>query len=255
MAASFLSAALKLADRGLQVFPCRPRTKLPATKHGVLDATTNPSAVEKWWRQAPLCNIGVATGTISKIMVVDVDSIDAEAELKKLEDVNGALPATVEAITARGRHLYFKCPDREIRNSAGKIAPGIDIRANGGYALVPPSMHPSGKRYAWSVDSANSFAAAPEWLIDMITAPIADEPAKPPPWAELIRDGAPKGCRNDSMTRIVGHLLQRHVDPLIALEIALAINDARWRPPLPRGEIVQVVDNIAAAELKKRLNA
>jgi len=224
--------------------------------HGVKDATTDTGVIERWWRHQPNFNVGVATGTISKIMVLDVDNIDAEAELKKLEDANGALPATVEVITARGRHLYFKCPARDIRNSAGKIAPGIDVRGAGGYVLVPPSLHPSGKRYAWSVDSASAFAAAPEWLIDTITAPIMTAPAAAAPaWQVLIRDGAPKGCRNDSMTRVVGHLLQRHVDPLIAVEIALAINDARWRPPLPRAEVIAIVDSIAAAELKKRLNA
>jgi hypothetical protein len=255
MAASFLSAALKLADRGLAIFPCRPHDKRPATKHGVKDATTNPDAIEKWWRQVPTCNIGVATGAVSGIMVLDVDDMDAEAELKKLEEDHGALPAIVEAITARGRHLFFKWPHRDIRNSAGKVARGVDVRASGGYIIAPPSLHPSGKRYCWSVDSASAFATAPEWLIDMITAPIADAVPLAPAWRDLIRDGAPKGCRNDSMTRIVGHLLQRHVDPVIALEIALAINDARWRPPLSRAEIIAIVDSIAAAELKKRINA
>ena len=80
---ALLDTALKLAARGLHVFPCKPRDKRPATKHGVLDATTNPDAIEKWWRQVPTCNIGVATGAVSGIMVLDVDSIDAEAELQE----------------------------------------------------------------------------------------------------------------------------------------------------------------------------
>jgi hypothetical protein len=224
----------------------------------VKDATIDPDVIEHWWRQEPSFNIGVATGTTSGIMVVDIDNIDAEAELRKLEDANGALPATVEAITARGRHLYFKSPERDIRNSASKIAPGIDVRGTGGYTVVPPSLHPSGRRYTWSVDSASVFAAAPEWLIGMIAAPTAvlpftARPADPAQWRDLVRSGITEGCRNDKMTRLVGHLLGRHVDPEVALEIALAINDARCRPPLPGNEVIAIVDSIAGLELKKRI--
>jgi len=251
---AFLRAALKLAARGLHVFPCQPHDKRPATTNGLKAATIDPDVITRWWRQAPTCNIGVATGSASGIMVVDVDDIDAEAELKKLEDEHGALPATVEAVTARGRHLFFKWPERDIRNSASKLAPGIDVRGNGGYIVAPPSLHPSGRRYCWSVDSASIFAAAPEWLLDMITAPVRDTATAATAWHDLIRDGAAKGCRNDNMTRVVGHLLHRHVDPMITLEIALAINDARWRPPLPRAEILAIVDSIAARELKRRVN-
>jgi hypothetical protein len=134
------------------------------------------------------------------------------------------------------------------------------VRANGGYVLVPPSLHPSGKRYAWSVDSANTFAAAPEWLIGMVTTPAAvllfdntARPADPAQWRDLVRNGITEGCRNDRIARLVGHLLGRHVDPEVTLEIALAINDARCRPPLPRNEIIAVVDSIAGCELKKRI--
>jgi Bifunctional DNA primase/polymerase, N-terminal/Primase C terminal 1 (PriCT-1) len=262
MTANFLRAALKLADRGLHVFPCKPRDKRPATLHGVKDATIDPDVIERWWRQEPSFNIGVATGTTSGIMVIDVDNIDAEAELKKLETANGALPATVESITARGRHLYFRWPEGGVRNSAGKIAPGIDVRASGGYIVAPPSLHPSGKRYCWSVDSASAFAPAPEWLIGMVTAPAAmllfdntARPADPAQWRDLVRNGITEGCRNDKMARLVGHLLGRHVDPEVTLEIALAINDARCRPPLPGNEVVAIVDSIAGLELKKRINA
>ena len=68
--------------------------------------------------------------------------------MRRLEAEHGELPATVEVITARGRHLYFKMPDMPVRNSAGKIAAGIDMRGDDGYVLAPPSVHPSGTRYA-----------------------------------------------------------------------------------------------------------
>src|SRR5262249_12553200 len=113
--------------------------------------------------ELPAANIGVATGKPSGIFVVDVDGVDAEAELRKLEAQHGALPPTIEVITARGRHVYFKMPAAPIRNSAGKLGPGLDIRATGGYVLAPPSIHPTGRRYEWSVDCASAIADAPTW--------------------------------------------------------------------------------------------
>src|SRR5438128_378859 len=95
---SLVGAALKLAERGLRVFPCRPKDKRPATAHGIKDATTDAGTITAWWRQADY-NIGVATGAVSGIMVLDVDDVEAELQLRKLEAAHGVLPPTVEAIT------------------------------------------------------------------------------------------------------------------------------------------------------------
>jgi Bifunctional DNA primase/polymerase, N-terminal len=69
---------------------------------GLKAATTNRDQITAWWAENPAYNIGLATGEISNLFVVDVDGQDAEHELRRL-----GLPATVEAITARGRHLYL----------------------------------------------------------------------------------------------------------------------------------------------------
>jgi hypothetical protein len=129
---AMIKSALALAVKGLHVFPCQPRAKIPATSNGLKAATIDRTIITQWWQQNPQFNIGIATGKASGIFVVDVDGIDAEGELRKLEAEHGPLPATVEAITARGRHLYFRMPAIDIRNSASKIAPHIDVRANGG---------------------------------------------------------------------------------------------------------------------------
>src|SRR5262249_15239215 len=165
---------------------------------------TDQATITRYWRVRPDYNIGIATGTASGIFVVDIDG--AEAELRKLETEHGALPPTVEVITARGRHVYFQMPDgSDIRNSAGKVAPGIDVRANGGYVLAPPSVHPSGRRYAWSVDSASTFAAAPDWLLKKLASPSDGNGATPASaWRELI-EGVSEGMRNESVARLTGH--------------------------------------------------
>ena len=86
--------------------------------------------------------------------MLDIDGDDGEASLRKLEAEHGALPDSVESITGKGRHVWFRINGSPIRNSASTIAPGIDVRGDGGYVLAPPSIHPSGKAYAWSVDCA-----------------------------------------------------------------------------------------------------
>jgi hypothetical protein len=248
-----IRAALHLAARGLPVFPCWPMDKLPATTHGCLDATIDASQIREWWRREPHYNIAVATGPASGIFVVDVDGPDAEAELKKLETQYRALPSSVEVITPRpGRHIYFKWPDRSVRNSTGKIAPGVDTRGDGGYILVPPSVHPSGRKYVWSVDSASAFADAPDWLLDKVATPKNCDATPPLEWRELVCNGAEEGLRNDSIARLAGMLLRRRLDPLVALEFLTSWNATHCRPPLDDAEVASIVDSIAARELKRR---
>lgn len=176
---TLLGTALALAARKLHVFPCRPHDKRPATAHGVKDATTDRGKIERWWRTAHY-NIAVATGEPSGIFVVDIDGLDAEAAMRLLEKRHGALPSTIESITPRGRHLFFQWPGGcDVRNSASKLAAGVDTRGSDGYVLVPPSVHPCGRRYYWSVDSAGAVAAAPAWLLTAIAEPPAATNGKP----------------------------------------------------------------------------
>lgn len=237
----------------MAVFPCRPRDKRPATANGLKDATIDPNLIRQWWRADPNYNVAVATGAASRIFVVDIDGADAEGELQTLEVEHGALPSSVEAITARGRHVYFQWPAQPIRNSTGKIAPGIDVRGEGGYVLTPPSVHPSGRLYAWSVDSANSVADAPQWLLAKANGSNGNGTATPPSaWRNLARDGVDSGQRNNTVARLTGYLLRHRIDPVVALEMLTAWNATRCRPPLDEAEVASIVDSIAARELKRR---
>jgi len=163
-----LRTALTLAHKGIHVFPCLVRSKILATSHGFLDASTDAGVIKEWWRSEPNYNIGIRTGTASKLFAIDLDGLDAEAAIAALECAHGELPATVETITARGRHVYFRMPATTVSCSSGKIAAGIDVKADGGYTLAPPSVHPTGRRYCWSVDTANELAAAPDWLLKIV---------------------------------------------------------------------------------------
>ena len=166
-------AAIALAAKGMRVFPCIERSKEPAVSGGFKRATTDQNIVAGWWRTREF-NIGIATGAGSGLWVVDIDGDDGEQTMRKLESAYGTLPPTIEAITGRGRHLYFRwSTGDEVRNTQDNpVMPGIDVRGEGGYVLAPPSIHPSGCAYAWSVDSADGFADAPDWLITLVTSRV-----------------------------------------------------------------------------------
>lgn len=259
--ANLASAALVLAQRGLAVFPCKHRDKIPITKHGCLDASTDPEQVIAWWQQYPLANIGIATGKPFGIFVIDVDE-DGETGIREIEKKYGtSIPATVEAITGSGgRHLYFRLPDFAdapvIKNSAKQIGTGLDVRGEGGYVVAPPSLHPSGRAYTWSVDIAREFADPPVWLVAHITLPPhIDSTAEltrqsGDHWAEIAK-GVGEGCRNHTAASFAGYLLRRGVDAQATLQLMLSWNRDRNRPPLPDQKIVSTVESIAKRELSR----
>jgi hypothetical protein len=254
--------AVAYARRGMKIFPCK-LDKLPVgylVPRGCLDATSDVDQVRRWWSTGNY-SIGCATG--AGLMVVDIDTGDAgeengEAVLRRLEARHAPLPPSVEAITGSGgRHIYLRYPRaRDVRNSAGKLGENIDVRAAGGYTILPPSPHESGRCYAWSTDSTKVFAAAPEWLLDLLDMPKpkaqVTEIGTDRAWANLMRNGLGEGQRNDGLTRLVGYWLQRIGDPNEVLELAKMFNVHRCRPPLQAKEVETIVDSIARRELQKR---
>jgi hypothetical protein len=250
------NAAIAYATRGFAVFPCVPRAKVPATPHGCRDATKDIAQIAHWWRDNPHYNVAVATGPVSKVFVLDVDGLDAEASLHKLEQLHGALPETVESITPRGRHLFFKCETGAVRNSAGGLAPGLDIRGDGGYVVLPPSMHPSGRRYMWSVDSADHFAEAPAWLGQPLSGTrngtCARRAKSPEHWHSALTSTIQNGARNSTLTSICGKLLYAGLTELAFLcDLMCCINLARCDVPLSDNEVHAIVVSVARTHLKR----
>ena len=171
-----LEAALKTAEELGPVFPCNPENKRPFTKHGFKDATTDPAKIERWWRRWPNALIGVPTGSMSGMFAVDLDrkkpkpgeefhdGVDTWAEWTAQE---GAIETRVSETPSTGRHLLFRAQDG-IRNiPLHRLGPGIEIKGEGGYIIVPPSRHKDGT-YRWINDAP--IAPAPQWLIDKILA-------------------------------------------------------------------------------------
>ena len=242
-----LQAALDYLARGWSVVPLRPREKRPLIRWEVLQST-RPSVAEiaEWYRRWPDANVGIVTGEISNLIVLDIDpKHGGDTTLERLGQRFGELPPTVEARTGGGgRHLYFAHPGGFIRNRVG-LAQGIDLRGDGGYIVAPPSVHPSGERYVWSrglSPAQTELAPLPRWLISpsaewRVGRSLAD-------WRRLVRDGVLEGKRNSTIASLTGHLLWHGVDPEVVNELLLAWNRVRCRPPLDDAEVAQVVASI-----------
>lgn len=157
------SHALAYAARGWAVFPLAAGGKLPLTPHGFKDATTNEASIAAWWRRWPNANIGIATGGLSGIVVVDIDGEKGRASFEALAGQHHAIETLVSETGGGGYHLIFDAGDEAIRNSQSTIGPGIDTRGDGGYIVAPPSVHPTGALYQWS-DPNTPIAALPDWL-------------------------------------------------------------------------------------------
>jgi hypothetical protein len=177
-----LAVALRYAGLGWPVVPkhtpdargacscgrehCSKPGKHPRTRHGLHDASTDPAQIRAWWDLWPSANVGIATG---RLLVLDVDGPLGRDALAELERVHSPLPDTLSATSGHGLHLYFDAGELHIRNSAGELGPGLDIRGHGGTITAPPSLHANGRRYRWR--TRQRPAALPTWLAHLLLEP------------------------------------------------------------------------------------
>lgn len=245
--AGVLRAALAYAARGWSVVPIEPRGKRPLVAWRELQQRIADAAeIDVWYRRWPDANVGIVTGAVSGLVVVDVDPRHGGLDsLAQIEREHGPLPRTAEVATGGGgRHLYFGHPGGTLHNRAG-LRPGLDVRADGGCVVAPPSVHPSGRRYEWRIAPQHArLADLPAWL--WAPAPPGERPSHSlAHWRQLVREGVDEGARNATLASLAGHLLWHQVDAAVALELLIAWNRMRCRPPLPDDEVARVVQSIA----------
>lgn len=244
-----LEAALAYAKAGWSVVPMVPRGKQPMIPWAEFqERRADPDEIRSWFQRWPDANIAVVTGAVSGIVVLDIDPRHGgEASLALLEDEIGPIPSTVEALTGGGgRHLYFGYPGRTVRNRTG-LRPGLDLRGDGGIVVVPPSLHPSGRHYAWA-DGHSPQAAEPAPLPATLSAELTARGSRQGHpvsyWRDLVAEGVDEGQRNSTIASLAGHLLWHEVDPDVVSELLLCWNQVRCRPPLPAEEVLRTVRSI-----------
>ena len=228
-----LAPALAYASSGWPLFPCSPTDKSPLTRFGFKDATTEIAQLRKWWEKWPDAMIGLRTGREAGVFVLDVDrdetsGIDGFVALAALEKRYGNLPETLRSTTPRGGSHYFFSWRDGIKNSAGRLGAGLDVRGDGGYVILPPSHRADGQGYDWAETSAPTPIEAPQWFVDGLLAPKEKAAPQPQSQSNTRQDGngskayeraalerecaavatAPPGQRNETLNRAAFNLGQ-----------------------------------------------
>jgi hypothetical protein len=247
--AELLEAALAYAAAGYPVFPvyepdgdgcscgrpdCGSPGKHPRTRRGLDEASTDPAIVAEWWRCWPSANIGIRTGTVSGLVVLDVDPRHGGTRtLQEFRREHGPLPRTAQVLTGGGgQQFVFAHPGGTVRNSAGAVGDGLDVRGDGGYIVAAPSLHASGNRYRWlhTLDEAPP-AELPAWL-------RASERRNGTPTAAL-EEIIPEGKRRAAMLQVAGKLKRAGLGGDEILPTLRKLNE-RCRPPLDDAELRSV---------------
>ena len=253
-------AALDYLSRGWSVLPFRAGDKRPLVAWTEYQRRRPTEAeVQAWFLETPNANVGIVTGAISGLIVLDIDPAHGGDEsLRRLEREQGPLPRTVEAVTGSGgRHLYFAHPGGLVHNRVG-IFTGIDVRADGGCVVAPPSLHHSGQRYRWA--SAHEpencpLAPLPSWLVAQVSERGERTGHPLTYWRKLVAEGVAEGERNNTIASLTGHLLWHGVDPDAVLELLLCWNRVRCRPSLPDDEVIRTVDSIIRIHRQHEANS
>jgi putative DNA primase/helicase len=210
-----LKSAEYWTGMGFEVFPLKPFMKIPATSDGFKSATTDSQTLNGWFSSGTNYNLGLKTG--GGVVVIDVDTKDGDglAELAGVEMRLGALPETLTVTTpSGGQHLYFRYPpELDIRSSAKQLAPNVDVRANGGYVVAPPSRtdtnaDPKGRTATGGYVRTKKLPIADlpsEWLDVLLNKREHKQPEPPLRYAEPSHD--------QRLTEIQGALAYINAEP------------------------------------------
>lgn len=204
--------------------------------------------VRRWWGRWPMANVGVLTGRVSGLLVVDVDGADARARLAG----RGSLPPTATVLTGRrgGQHLYFVYPEGASVPTRAGVLQGVDVRADGGLVVAPPSRHASGATYAWDdATSRHGLAEPPQWLLELVAAPTRKGHGAAPLPERIV-----EGARNATLTSLAGSLRRRGASEAAILAALQAENAARCDPPLDEAEVARIARSVARYEPGGRRN-
>lgn len=241
--------AIQYAEKGWHVLPlhsvidgkctcgkpsCTSAGKHPQTINGLRAATTDADTINTWFKHWPKANIGIATGAISGIGVLDIDpKHGGEDSLYELTKTHGKIPDTVEAITqSSGRHIIFQY-EQGFRTTAGKLGRGIDTRGDGGYIVAAPSKGLLGE-YHWEASSDPSecpIVRAPTWVLQLLNNNKE---------LEFATEKIMEGLRSSYLCSIGGALRSRGVSFKGILACLVEENLVRCEPPMSNLEVFTI---------------
>ena len=242
-----------LTDPGCQgIFPVKKNGKIPLTPHGFKDASSDPKQISRWGQEFPGCNWGAPTGLTLVVLDLDAKHPESFEWWQEQQDIHGPVETREVSTPSGGIHLYFLPPkDIELKSTASQIAPGVDTRAQGGYAVIPPSVIDGN---AYEVTNDVPIGEMPDWLLAVWPKVGEQRQREYSPegrrvhvgtGSDLLNTTLPERQRNVGLARIAGYLWNR-VENLQELEAELLEANARLcDPPLPNDEVLSIARSIS----------
>ena len=182
--------------------------------------------------------VGIVTGRVSGVLVLDVDGPEGEAALQR----HGHPPPPMVRTASGGLHLYFRHPDYDVRTGI-RVAPGLDVKASGGYVVAPPSVGANGRSYEWIVSTEDAeLADPPEWLLRLLG------PRQRKGQAPTVGEQIPQGQRNQVLASIGGSMRRRGMGEAEILAALQVTNERRCAPPLEAEEVGKIAASVARYE-------
>jgi hypothetical protein len=219
---------------------CPSAGKHPIVAAGFRSASKDLEQIKSWWGKYPQANIGIATGKVSGVVVLDVDPRHGGFDSL----VKYSLPPTMKARTGgSGEHYYFRpSDDIEIRNSAGKLGAGLDVRGEGGYVVAPPSNHLLGV-YEW--ERWDEIAELPAMVRTACVSgqPRTDKDKKKE--THPLTQAVLTGRRNSTLASLAGSMRHRGFSREAITRALLAENKQRCQPPLDSAEVRDIARSIS----------
>ncbi|MFM0034389.1 phage/plasmid primase, P4 family [Paraburkholderia strydomiana] len=244
-----------LAAEGFACLPIRPNEKAPATPHGFKDASKDPAKHQEWAEECPDYNVAYATGPASDYsLVIDVDVKNGDAtglkSMRRLEKEYGPLTPTRKVFTpSGGYHLIYRYPPSLRVPSRINFLPRVDVKAEGGYCLAPPSII-NGEHYFYD-EPILPISEAPAWLLNLLCSTQSKKSSKRKS-AKL--KPVVTGSRNDSVAFEGFSLLNAGLNPDLLEEELLEYNTANCDPPLSESEVSQIAANVISSHQKNNDN-
>lgn len=241
---SMYDAAIEYAKKGFAVFPLKYRDKVPLTRNGCKDATTDAAQIKAWWQKYPNANIGLATGSVSQnVFVIDLDidedrGIDGYHSLEDWQREHGDFPETWTAITGRGGYHLYYLGNGKIKNRAG-IIDGVDIRGNGGYVVAPPSIHKNGNRYEWEYSPDEFEIAKADNNVEYFLSHDDQKQGT----AFTMPNIVSAGQRNQMLFRFACMMQAKGASDQSVFAATMAENESSCSPPLTEQEVRIIVSS------------
>lgn len=245
-----LHGALRYAELGYAVFPCRPGTKYPLTEHGFHDATRDPQQVESWWSDWPNANVGIAT---AGLLVIDVERSETDWLTSQPQRALDLAVAPLSLTAHGGRHYLFRQPaGTSWRCTVRKISGHVDTRTDGGYIVAPPSILEGGLTYRWAEGmeldvGPEELPEPPAWLVERLEGATRERDSARLGSADDANT-IPDGQRNNALASLGGSMRRRGMTKAEILSALRQANVDRCVPPLDRDEVEKIAESVARYE-------